>query len=949
MATTTPKAAAVHLWGLGANITAIPLGEKRPSHRWQRWEEEHQPKEFIDSLRWRVRPEWVNGEELPPHQTVGVICGVNAWRWFDVDARKGPDGTKLPVPESVRDAMLEALGLEQGYAWCGRSKSGKGWHIAFRCAGELPEDIAAAVGEMKASDGGGAGVMIGVPSPDYAEAFDHLELRWHSCQTVLPGPDGYTGRLPDMPPTEVAVAQAVAAFRAVSLPKARKAAPVAPSVAQPAATPANRGRYVWDDQVRARIAASFDLVTWFCQELGGDARQERDGEIRILGNHGLLVNPGKGVWHIFGEDTGGGWVEAIEHTRYGGLKQTGAAFFSNVVPIAAAFAGVALEPEPAAERHQDGATPSVVEAVCVKPDQIELLNSLNRTDMGNAEALAALRGDELRYCHNRKKWLVWAGSRWRIDEDGYADRAMTAVARQRYHAAAAIEDVEARKHAAGWAISSENSSKIEAALKRAERLEHFATTIDHYDADPLLAATPTATLDLRTGGARAPKRSDHLTMALGASFDPAATCPRWRRFLDEVFAGDTALIAYIQRAAGYSLTGDTSEQKVFLCHGGGANGKSVFLKVLAWLLGDYSANATFDTFDAGRRSEATNDLAALKGCRLVTMIETEEDRRLAEAKIKAVTGGDLVTARFLYGEFFSYRPQFKIWLAMNHKPVIKGTDRGIWRRLQLIPFTQSFEGREDRTLAAQLRAELPGILNWALEGLRAWHEQGLGECGAIADATREYQEESDQVGRWLADHTTMGDSKTVDPRLRVKVAAAYADYSRWASENGEWALSQTLWGRRLTERGIRRDRLSGSWHYFGFGLLHSPGTPPPPPDEGSEDDGAQQLKGCDPFDPFDPKSGGVPMRASLDQKTPQNGSNGSNGSRPLAAECAASPIDANEPPPGCKLGHDKYLAAEGSPAWFCRIAGRHNYFSDRAAALAWAWEVAFEVEPELAS
>jgi putative DNA primase/helicase len=235
--------------------------------------------------------------------------------------------------------------------------------------------------------------------------------------------------------------------------------------------------------------------------------------------------------------------------------------------------------------------------------------------------------------------------------------------------------------------------------------------------------------------------------------------------------------------------------------------------VLTWLLGDYAANAAFDTFDAGRRSDNSNDLAALKGKRLVTVIETEEDRRLAEARVKSVTGGDQVTARFLYGEFFSYKPQFKIWLAMNHRPIIRGTDRGIWRRIQLIPFTQSFEGREDKDLGMTLQKELPGILNWAMEGLRAWLGEGLGTSKAVQKATKEYQEESDQVGRWLLDSCNTGD------RYSATAKDAYSDYIAWCEGAGERSLSQSLWGRRLTERGFQRTRNKRKWSWLGFALV----------------------------------------------------------------------------------------------------------------------------------
>jgi putative DNA primase/helicase len=244
-------------------------------------------------------------------------------------------------------------------------------------------------------------------------------------------------------------------------------------------------------------------------------------------------------------------------------------------------------------------------------------------------------------------------------------------------------------------------------------------------------------------------------------------------------------------------------------------------------MGDYSANTSFDTFDAGRRSDATNDLAALKGRRLVTVIESEEDRRLAEARVKSVTGGDLVTARFLYGEFFSYRPEFKIWMAMNHKPRIKGTDRGIWRRIQLIPFTQNFEGREDRSLRETLRAELPGILNWALDGLRAWHAKGLAQCTTITNATQSYQAESDQVGRWMHEQTIAG------RQYMAQASVAYANYVRWCVDNGEVPDSQSMWGRQLTERGFTRERRRGDWQLIGFGLL-APESLTEQPQDGSD-------------------------------------------------------------------------------------------------------------------
>ena len=432
-----------------------------------------------------------------------------------------------------------------------------------------------------------------------------------------------------------------------------------------------------------------------------------------------------------------------------------------------------------------------------------LVNTLIRaplTDAGNAECMAALFADDFRYCHTRKKWMKWEGSYWRADEDGVAMRAVLQVVRARQRAYLEMPHSEKRKKALGSLFSAENTPKQKAILSAAANLTQFAITIEAYDQDDWLAATWTETIELRTGQPKSADKNDHITMRLGTSYDPKARAPRWERFLEEVFGGDQELISYIQRAVGYSLTGDTSEQKMFLCHGWGANGKSKLLEVLDLLLGDYAGRAAFDTFDAGRRSEATNDLASLKGKRLVTVIETDEDRRLAEARVKAVTGQDAITCRYLYCEHFSYRPTFKLWMAVNHKPNIRGTDRGIWRRIVLIPFEQNFEGREDKVLINTLQAELPGILNWALRGLAEWREQGLGTAKAIERATEEYRRESDIMGQWFTDRAASAPGKL------LMVSEAYASFSDWCKAHGYREPTETSLGRWMTEKGYTRTK-----------------------------------------------------------------------------------------------------------------------------------------------
>ncbi len=445
-----------------------------------------------------------------------------------------------------------------------------------------------------------------------------------------------------------------------------------------------------------------------------------------------------------------------------------------------------------------------------------LLVTAGLTDAGNAECMALLFRDRFRYCHTRQKWLWWDGARWKLDYDGEAERAALSVARERQLAASDLADFNRIKDLLSWSFRSENTNKRKALLQTASILPTFKTTVDTYDQDPMLAGAINGTVDLRTGCLRRVRRSDYITMQLGTIYDADARCPVWQRFIDEICGGDKELATYLQRAFGYSLTGDTSEQKLFMCYGDGANGKSVFLEVLQALLHDYAATASFDTFDADTMGGASNDIASLRGKRVVAVIEANEDRRLSEGRVKALTGRDRISCRFLYGEFFSYLPNFKVWMATNHKPIIRGTDRGIWRRIQLIPFRQSFEGREDRDLHVKLKAELPGILNWALEGLALRGEHGLGTAAAVEAATLEYREDDDAIGQWLDECVVLLPEHVTSARETV------ASCEKWCVRQGYPPPTPNQLGRRLTTiPGVRRERRHGERSYIGLGLKFS--------------------------------------------------------------------------------------------------------------------------------
>jgi putative DNA primase/helicase len=446
-------------------------------------------------------------------------------------------------------------------------------------------------------------------------------------------------------------------------------------------------------------------------------------------------------------------------------------------------------------------------------DMTEIMSALvnfHTTDAGNAECMAALYRDKLRYCHTRDTWLKWDGIRWRLVAGGEATVLVVKMVRARQEAA--LQDIETKQQVLKWGLDCENITRIRAALALSSAMPEFRTTIDQYDADPLLATAENGTLDLRDGSFRDSVREDYLTMQLGTAFSETATAPRWYRFLQEVFGGDSELIEYIQRAVGYSMTGETKEQNLFLCYGTGANGKSVFLSILSQLLGDYAGASSFETLNAENRNEAGYDLAVLKGKRLVTVIEANEDRFLDEAKVKAVTGQDAISCRFMRRDFFTYHPEFKIWMAMNHKPSIRGTDNGIWRRIHPIPFTQSFERTADKDLVVKLRTELSGILSWALEGLKKWQKDGLGMPKAIEEATQEYRRESDAIGQWIEERTV----KNLQGQLRAN--EGHKDYSDWALGRGERPFGLKTWSQSLIGRGYLSNRDKKGRCYLGLEL-----------------------------------------------------------------------------------------------------------------------------------
>jgi putative DNA primase/helicase len=429
------------------------------------------------------------------------------------------------------------------------------------------------------------------------------------------------------------------------------------------------------------------------------------------------------------------------------------------------------------------------------------------TDLGNARRFAAMHGDDVRYCLAWGKWLVWDGKRWATDETQEILRRAKATVAALYDEPASVEDPDKRKALAQHATRSESENRITAMINLARSEPGIPVTPDRLDTDPWLLNVQNGTLDLRTGELRPPQREDLITKLAPVLYDPEARRTTWEAFLKEIMAGDTELIRYLQKATGYTLTGSTREQCLFILYGTGANGKSTLLRTLGSLLGDYARQTPTETLLAKRSTSIPNDIARLQGARFVTAIEAEGGRRLAEALVKQLTGGDKIAARFLHREFFEFEPTFKLFMAVNHKPPIQGTDHAIWRRIQLIPFDVTIpETEQDKDLQEKLREELPAILRWAVEGCLSWKREGLRPPNTVISATATYQQEMDVIATFIADRCVAG------PGEKENTGVLYEAYSIWCNETGERPLSKRDFGLRLREKGFEpRGGRKRSW------------------------------------------------------------------------------------------------------------------------------------------
>jgi putative DNA primase/helicase len=436
---------------------------------------------------------------------------------------------------------------------------------------------------------------------------------------------------------------------------------------------------------------------------------------------------------------------------------------------------------------------------------------LQFTDTTNAYRLLTEHGKDIRYNALWKKWVVWNGTRWELD-DGYLihDRGLKMI-RGIYEELLKTSDIRDRLEIEKHGMQSESARRRKALIEVASWIPELNLKTDDLDKDPWLFNVKNGTIDLRTGEMREHRQEDFITRIADVEYDGNADCPAWKQFIMEIMDYNAEIIHFIQNAAGWAITGDTSEQTMFILFGTGANGKSTFLNTIMNLLGDYAIATPTETFMRKSGEQITNDIARLRGTRFVTTTEAEHGKRLSEPLIKQITGNDRMTARFLYGEFFNFTPTFKIFMATNHKPVIKGTDHGIWRRIKLIPFvTRIEEEKQDKHLEKKLMREGPGILNWLVEGARRWCGEGLKTPNIIIRATDEYRSEMDVIGNFIKEHC---DQK---PGVKIKARELFKCYQEWCDDHNEHAVSERFLGLRLKEMGLDQKRMNDGRYWQGI-------------------------------------------------------------------------------------------------------------------------------------
>ena len=431
----------------------------------------------------------------------------------------------------------------------------------------------------------------------------------------------------------------------------------------------------------------------------------------------------------------------------------------------------------------------------------------NVSEANLAQVFAAYLQGKALHCFDDKHWYLWNGQRWQKDKQNQI--ILNAEAFVQLAAKMVIDEGE--PDIARRILGFMSAQKLDNLVKLAK--PRLAVNLTDFDSDPMQLCVGNGVIDLATGKLLEPNPAMRHSKMAGVSYDAQASCPRFMQFLTDIFPDDPELLEYVQKVAGYALTGSTKEQCLFMLLGGGANGKSTLVSLLTKLMGDYAANTAASTLMASSNNQLGDDLIRLAGARLVTAAETEHGQRFAEAKIKSFTGGDMISARPLYGEWVDFIPVGKILLTTNNRPEIRGSDDGIWRRIREIPFNRQFtEAEQDKELMTTLTQELPGILNWAIEGCLRWQSEGLIAPQSVTASVTEYRTEMDTVCSFVAEECIIA------PHERIQVGSLCQQYSNWCRSSSKQPQTKVQFGKSLTDQGYKQIRDSNGRYWQGLSI-----------------------------------------------------------------------------------------------------------------------------------
>jgi len=433
------------------------------------------------------------------------------------------------------------------------------------------------------------------------------------------------------------------------------------------------------------------------------------------------------------------------------------------------------------------------------------------TELGNADRFIRDQAKDVRYCSKMKTWFYWDGMRWVEDpnETEIVNKAISTVL-------AIPQEVQTnpaqKKEILVHAQRSQNYSRIQATVKLARSYKNIQIDPDRFDADPWLINCPNGVLDLRRGVLMPHDRNYFMTLCTGVEYQKEAEAPQFLKFLKEIMNGSEEMVSFLQRIFGYALTGTGVEQCLFFLVGSGSNGKTTLIETLRKVYGTYARHTPTATLIRNGMA-IRNDLARLRGARFVTASEISRGKELDEATTKVLTGEDPVTSRFLFREFFEYRPTFKLFFIANHTPEIKGTDFGIWRRILLVPFVVTISGdKVDKSLPMKLADELEGIFSWLVQGCLQWQRESLKVPLEVRVATQEYRSQTDILPQFLKDCCLVDITKKVPSR------ELYEAYRGWAANNADEVLTQKAFGSYLKTAGYKPAKSNGVRYWKGLEL-----------------------------------------------------------------------------------------------------------------------------------